>query len=99
MSFVMTTEERESFLAGVHVGVLAVAREGRGPLAVPVWYSYERGSDILIWMERDTVKDAAIRKAGVFSLWSRSPRRHRTSTSPRRAPSSRTTSRRRASRH
>lgn len=68
MSFVMTTEERESFLAGVHVGVLAVAREGRGPLAVPVWYSYERGSDILIWMERDTVKDAAIRKAGVFSL-------------------------------
>lgn len=28
MSFVMTVEERESFLAGVHVGVLSVARDG-----------------------------------------------------------------------
>src|SRR3712207_329220 len=29
MSFVMTAEEREEFLAGVHVGVVAVERPGR----------------------------------------------------------------------
>jgi nitroimidazol reductase NimA-like FMN-containing flavoprotein (pyridoxamine 5'-phosphate oxidase superfamily) len=68
MSLVMTVAERESFLAGVHVGVLSVARDGRGPLAVPVWYSYEPGGEILIWMDRDSVKDKAIRKAGRLSL-------------------------------
>ncbi|ASO19792.1 PPOX class probable F420-dependent enzyme [Actinoalloteichus hoggarensis] len=68
MSFVMTIEEREAFLAGVHVGVLAVGRDGRAPLAVPVWYSYEPGGEVLIWMERGSVKDKAIRAAGRFSL-------------------------------
>jgi PPOX class probable F420-dependent enzyme len=67
MSFVMTAEEREAFLSAVHVGVLAVEREGRAPLAVPIWYGYEDG-EILLWMERDTVKDRSIRKAGRFSL-------------------------------
>ena len=67
MSFVMTVEEREAFLADVHVGVLAVEREGRAPLAVPIWYDYRDG-EILLWMERDTVKDRAIRKARRFSF-------------------------------
>ncbi|WP_158882218.1 pyridoxamine 5'-phosphate oxidase family protein [Amycolatopsis anabasis] len=67
-SFVMTAEERQAFLSGTHVGVLAVNRDGRGPLAVPVWYDYEPGGEVLIWMERDTVKDKTIRAAGKFSL-------------------------------
>ncbi|HET6711873.1 pyridoxamine 5'-phosphate oxidase family protein [Amycolatopsis sp.] len=67
-SFVMTAAEREEFLSGVHVGVLAVERSGRAPLAVPVWYDYEPGGELLIWMERDTVKDRSIRAAGRFSL-------------------------------
>jgi len=67
MSLVMTAEERETYLSGVHVGVLAVEREGRAPLAVPIWYDYQ-GGEILLWMERDTVKDRSIRKAGRFSL-------------------------------
>ncbi|WP_346276557.1 pyridoxamine 5'-phosphate oxidase family protein [Pseudonocardia sp.] len=67
MSLVMSTEEREAFLSGVHVGMLAVEREGRAPLAVPIWYLYE-GGEILLWMDRDTVKDHSIRKAGRFSL-------------------------------
>ena len=38
----MSRAEREEFLAGVHVGVLSVAvAERSGPLAVPVWYSYQ----------------------------------------------------------
>lgn len=68
MSFVMTAQEREAFLSGVHVGVLAVERDGRAPLAVPVWYDYEPGGEILIWIQRDTAKDRAIRKAGRFSF-------------------------------
>lgn len=68
MSFVMTAEERETFLSGVHIGVLAVERPDRAPLAVPVWYDYEPGGEILVWMERGTVKDKTIRAAGRFSL-------------------------------
>ena len=44
----MTREEREAFLAGVHVGVLSVEEPGRGPLSVPVWYLYEPGGEIVV---------------------------------------------------
>lgn len=68
MSFVMTAREREAFLSGVHIGVLAVERDDRAPLAVPVWYDYEPGGEILIWIQRDTIKDRVLRKAGRFSF-------------------------------
>ena len=42
----MTRAEREAFLAEVHVAVVAIAEEGRAPLAVPVWYAYEPGGEI-----------------------------------------------------
>jgi len=44
----MTREEREAFLAAVHVGVLSVVEPGRGPLSVPVWYLYEPGGEIVL---------------------------------------------------
>jgi nitroimidazol reductase NimA-like FMN-containing flavoprotein (pyridoxamine 5'-phosphate oxidase superfamily) len=44
-SFMMTAAEREEFLSGVHVAVLAVERAGRAPLAVPVWYDYSPGGE------------------------------------------------------
>jgi nitroimidazol reductase NimA-like FMN-containing flavoprotein (pyridoxamine 5'-phosphate oxidase superfamily) len=68
MSFVMTEQERETFLADVHVGVLSVARDGLGPLTVPVWYRYEPGGDVLIWMERYSRKYRAVEKVGRLSL-------------------------------
>ena len=47
MPKVMTPEEREAFLAGVHVGVLRVsAGDDRGPLATPLWYRYEPGRSV-----------------------------------------------------
>ncbi|WP_191245737.1 pyridoxamine 5'-phosphate oxidase family protein [Amycolatopsis deserti] len=64
----MTPAERESFLAGVHVAVLAVERDGRAPLAVPIWYDYRPGGEILLWMERETIKDRLVRKAGRLTL-------------------------------
>ena len=44
----MTRDEREEFLAGIHVGVLTADEPGRGPLSVPVWYRYERGGPIVV---------------------------------------------------
>ena len=43
MSLTMTKEERETFLADVHVAVISVAENGQGPLVVPIWYCYEPG--------------------------------------------------------
>jgi hypothetical protein len=37
MSLAMTKQEREAFLAEVHVGVISIPEPGRGPLTVPVW--------------------------------------------------------------
>ena len=65
----MTCQEREQFLAGVHVGVLSVASEGGGgPLTVPVWYSYQPGGLVNVITGAGTRKAAAIRAAGRFSL-------------------------------
>jgi nitroimidazol reductase NimA-like FMN-containing flavoprotein (pyridoxamine 5'-phosphate oxidase superfamily) len=44
----MTREEREAFLAGIHVGVLTADEPGRGPLSVPVWYLYEPGGEVVV---------------------------------------------------
>jgi len=69
MSVTMSRAEREAFLAGVHVGVLSVAAvDGGGPLAVPVWYSYQPGGTVDVITGGSTRKAAAIRAAGRFSL-------------------------------
>jgi PPOX class probable F420-dependent enzyme len=39
----MTQQEREEFLAALHVGVLSVERPDGSPLAVPIWYRYAAG--------------------------------------------------------
>ncbi|MFF0815218.1 pyridoxamine 5'-phosphate oxidase family protein [Rhodococcus sp. NPDC003318] len=64
----MTRAEREAFLAEPHVGVIAVERPDRAPLAVPIWYGYEPGGEILLWTETDTVKHDLLAAAGRFSL-------------------------------
>ncbi len=46
MSTNMTQQEKETFLAGVHVGVISIAQAGRAPLAIPIWYAYEPGKEI-----------------------------------------------------
>jgi PPOX class probable F420-dependent enzyme len=69
MSVNMSPAERESFLAEVHVGVLAVATgDGRGPLATPVWYSYQPGGVITVTTGENSTKARAIAAAGRFSL-------------------------------
>jgi hypothetical protein len=64
----MTRTEREAFLSGVHVGVLAVGDPGHGPLAVPVWYSYEPGRTVDVITHADSRKARCMRAAGRVSL-------------------------------
>ena len=68
----LTKEQRETFLAGDHVGVLSVAREdGRAPLTAPIWYSYEPGGNLTFFTSSEgtvSQKVDLIRKAGVLSF-------------------------------
>ncbi len=63
----MTIAEREAFLAGVHVGVLSIAREGKGPLALPIWYLY-RDAELLFSMSGTSLKADLLRKRGRATL-------------------------------
>jgi nitroimidazol reductase NimA-like FMN-containing flavoprotein (pyridoxamine 5'-phosphate oxidase superfamily) len=69
MSLAMTVEERQAFLAQVHLAVVAVAGEdGRAPLAVPVWYDYHPGGEVSLITERDSRKTALFRRASRITL-------------------------------
>jgi nitroimidazol reductase NimA-like FMN-containing flavoprotein (pyridoxamine 5'-phosphate oxidase superfamily) len=68
MSLTMTTNEREEFLAGVHVGIICIAEPGRGPLAAPIWYGYEPGNELWIVTERNSRKGRLLGKVDRFSL-------------------------------
>jgi nitroimidazol reductase NimA-like FMN-containing flavoprotein (pyridoxamine 5'-phosphate oxidase superfamily) len=68
MSLIMTKQERETFLADVHVGIISIAEEGRGPLTVPIWYAYDPGGDVRIMTGRESRKGRLIASAGRFSL-------------------------------
>jgi PPOX class probable F420-dependent enzyme len=64
----MTKEEREEFLAGLHVGILCVTEDGHGPHAVPVWYLYEPGGELCFATGRRSKKARLIESAGRCSL-------------------------------
>jgi PPOX class probable F420-dependent enzyme len=59
----MTESERAAFLADLHVGVLAVERPGKGPLAHPIWYVFD-GADVIISMEAGSAKAKLLARAG-----------------------------------
>jgi nitroimidazol reductase NimA-like FMN-containing flavoprotein (pyridoxamine 5'-phosphate oxidase superfamily) len=64
----MSKEAREQFLSGVHVGVIAVERPDRAPLAVAIWYAYEPGGEVSIFSTEQNLKVKLIRAAGRFSI-------------------------------
>lgn len=68
MSLAMTRSEREAFLAALHVGVLSVAEDGRGPLTVPIWYAYEPGGELRVVTERDSRKGRLLARIRRMSL-------------------------------
>lgn len=42
----MTADEKQAFLADLHVGVLGLNEPGNGPLTVPIWYDYRPGGEL-----------------------------------------------------
>jgi len=63
----MTKAEREEFLAGVHVGVLAVNGDGV-PSLTPIWYAYEAGGDVVMITARTSPKTDLLRTEGRASM-------------------------------
>jgi nitroimidazol reductase NimA-like FMN-containing flavoprotein (pyridoxamine 5'-phosphate oxidase superfamily) len=68
MSLAMTKQEREAFLADVHVGIISIADEGQGPLTVPIWYAYDLGGELRVVTARASRKGRLLERAGRFSL-------------------------------
>ena len=68
MSLAMTKAQREAFLAETRVGIISIAEEGRGPLTLPIWYTYTPGGDVQIAMGGASTKANLIRQAGRCSL-------------------------------
>src|SRR5689334_1906627 len=64
----MTREEREAFLAGVHVGVVCIADGDRAPIAAPIWYDYAPGGDLRIVTGRDSRKGKRLVPGAKVSL-------------------------------
>jgi nitroimidazol reductase NimA-like FMN-containing flavoprotein (pyridoxamine 5'-phosphate oxidase superfamily) len=68
MSLAMTRAERESFLAGLHVGVISIEQTNAPPLTVPIWYDYEPDIGIWVLTDEESVKGRALRAAGRYTL-------------------------------
>ena len=68
MSLKMTQDEREAFLADLHVGVISIEDAGRGPLSTPIWYGYKPSVGLWVITARTSRKGIALDKAGRFSL-------------------------------
>lgn len=64
----MSSDEREQYLADLHVGVIAVERPDRAPLSVPIWYGYRKGGEVVLWTGAESLKHNLIRAAGRFAI-------------------------------
>jgi hypothetical protein len=64
----MTKAEREAFLAEPRVAVLALGERGRGPLAVPIWYFYEPGGEVVFVTPKSSHKGKLMSEGGRISL-------------------------------
>jgi nitroimidazol reductase NimA-like FMN-containing flavoprotein (pyridoxamine 5'-phosphate oxidase superfamily) len=64
----MTKDERKAFLADLHVGILSVAAEGRGPVSIPIWYIYQPSGELVFCSEKNGRKVELIRNAGRFTV-------------------------------
>jgi len=61
----MTNSEKQTFLAGLHVGVIGINDPGHGPLTVPIWYDYSPGGQL--WL----ITGAQSRKGRLLEVGSR----------------------------
>ncbi len=63
-SLSMSKDQREKFLAGLHVGVLAIPDGARGPLTAPIWYGYTPGGEVWV-VTGETSRKGKLLRPGV----------------------------------
>ena len=68
MSLKMSREEREAFLADLHVGVVSISRHGKAPLTAPIWYEYKPGGKVWMIAGSDSLKAEALSETDDISL-------------------------------
>jgi hypothetical protein len=68
MSLAMSKTQREAFLAETRPGIISMTEAGRGPLAVPIWYSYRPGGVVRLITGGASKKAVLLRAAGRASL-------------------------------
>ena len=68
MSLAMNKEERQAFLADLHVGIICIEQPGRAPLAVPVWYQYSPEAGVSVITDHNSLKGKCLEAAGRFTL-------------------------------
>ena len=64
----MSKQEREDFLAALHVGVLAVERTDGPPLVTPIWYRYSAGGVVELNIASTSEKARLLEAAGRASM-------------------------------
>ena len=60
----MTETEKQEYLADLHVGVLSLNDNSKGPLTAPIWYDYEPGEELWFITGPDSLKGKLL-KVGV----------------------------------
>ncbi len=68
MSLAMSREERDAFLADLHVGVISIERDGDAPLSAPIWYDYDPSVGLRIITAPSSRKGRSLEAAGRFTL-------------------------------
>ncbi|HBP15402.1 MAG TPA: pyridoxamine 5'-phosphate oxidase [Gammaproteobacteria bacterium] len=64
----MSDGERDNFLNETRVGVLAIERDGKGPLCAPIWYRYSSDLGFEIAMAYDSPKSILLRRHGAATI-------------------------------
>ena len=64
----MSQQEKQTFLADLHVGVLAINDPAHGPLTVPVWYDYTPGGEVWFLTGPTSRKGKLLKKGSRVSL-------------------------------
>ena len=68
----ITKEEKQDFLAGLHVGVLSLSDNPKGPLTVPIWYDYEPGGELWFITGPNSLKGKLVKVGERLSLMAQS---------------------------
>jgi hypothetical protein len=68
LSPAMTHDERQGFLAGMHVGIFSLAQGTQAPLSLPAWYAYTPGEDVRVFVTPDDPRTPLLRGLPPASL-------------------------------